>query len=52
MPKDDGMLVWGKRGLGGTPGRRPTPKGVISTHQESWNLPAFPEYQAKGEKES
>ena len=50
MPNDDGMLAWGKRGLEGSPGRRPTAKNVISTHQEGWDLPAFPEYQAKGEK--
>ena len=50
MPNDDGMLAWGKRGLGGSPGRRPTPKDVISTDRESWDVPAFPEYQAKGEK--
>jgi hypothetical protein len=51
MPNDDGMLAWGKRGLGGAPGRRPTPKDVISTDRESWDVTAlFPEYQAKGEK--
>jgi len=50
MPNNDAILAWGKRGLWGSPGRRPTPKGVISTHQKSRDLPAFPEYQAKGKK--
>ena len=50
MPNDDGMLAWGKGGLGDAPGRRPTSKDVISTDRESWDVPAFPEYQAKGEE--
>ena len=50
MLNDDGMLAWGKRGYEAAMEDVLPRKDVLSTHRESRNLPAFPEYQAKGEK--
>jgi hypothetical protein len=50
MPNDDGMLGWGKRGYEAAMEDVLPQKDVLSTKRESRDLPAFPEYQAKGEK--